>query len=296
MVSDPNRLREIMESMAAPDNKQFKAMLYSPFGTGKTTLGLQILDKIVPDDKIILHVDTSDNKDVIPDAGISHPVQPVRFTTIEDLRLVTEAMIEGQDPWSRVGGILMDEASTMVEEDLDRVYESRKAHIESGKIRMPADGVPLTPDWADYRPALTRFRSMLANLYDIPNMHIILIAHEDTKMNGTNLLEIRPNMPPKTLQALARPLHLLGRVSATVGQDFKGVAEYQRDIQIHPVKKVVAKSKIGISSVKFNAEELPDLVHQWYMRGAKVEEVEADVSAAASEAGLEDDLSDNPFE
>lgn len=299
MVSNPQRLNDLLGLMAQTPKRQFKGLLYSNYGAGKTTLALKILDQIVPDDKVILMIDTSDNKDVVPQAGINHRVIPLTFTTIEDLRLITEAMIEGVDGWASVGGILIDEASTSAEEDIDRVYESRKNAIQSGQMKMPKDGIPITPDWSDYRPALIRYRTMLADLYDLPNMHVIMCAHEHQQMDGTNLIEIRPNIPNKTMQAIARPLHMIGRVSANVSKDMgTGHAVYERKVQIHPLAKVVAKSRLGVPDVTFDANYLPALIKQWLDAGAnEVEQEPIPEPVNAGAAGTETNSldTDNPF-
>lgn len=296
MVSDMNRLNELLGLMTSNgESRQIKAMFYSPFGAGKTTLALQVLDKVVPQDKAILMVDTSFNKDVVAQAGITHKVVPLPFTTIEDLRLITEAITQGVAPWDMIGGILFDEASSMAEEDIDRVYETRKTLIANGKMATPREGVPLTPDWADYRPALQRFRSMLSDLYDIPNMHVIMCAHENVKMNGANIVSIAPNFSPKTLESMGKPLHLIARLTAQAQPDANGNAVYTREVQIHPTGKITAKSRLGTATVKFGAEYLPGLIKNWLDAGANEAPEQAPAEQLAGDAGSESD-DDNPFD
>lgn len=272
MSTNPSRLAELQALMRAPDTnrRNFKGMLYGNMGVGKTHLALQLLDSIVDPGRLILHVDTSYNKDIYDQVNLTHTVQPLPFTTIEDLRLITEAIINKQGPWGHIGGILFDEASSMASEDIDRVFETRKNLIENNQMRMPKDGMPSVPDWADYRPALQRFRSMLADLFDIPSMHVVLIAHEtvDKNMAGT-ATGIGASFTPASRKEIVKPLHLVARVTAVAKQVMgSDNVEYERDVQIHPVGIIQTKSRLGIPNVRFNATYLPDLVKGWVATGA----------------------------
>lgn len=268
MVSDQNRLNQLLEMMSSPEvnKRNFKGMIYGTMGHGKTHLALQILDEIVEPDKIILHVDTSHNKDVAPQVGMRHKVQPLPFTTIEDLRLVAEAITEQQAPWNIIGGILFDESSTIALEDLDRIYETRKHLIETGQRKMPKEGIPETPDWADYRPGLQRFRSLTSNLHNVPGLHVVEVAHErfNEKLNA-----ITPDFAPAIVKEIVKPLHLVARLVADVSQQVgSDEATYTRTVQIHPVGLVQAKSRLGVPTVKFGAEFLPGIVKGWVDAGA----------------------------
>lgn len=293
MVTDQNRLNQLLEFMLSPDTnkRNFKGMIYAPMGHGKTHLALQILDEIVEPDKILLHVDTSHNKDIISQVGMRHHVQPLPFTTIEDLRLVAQAISEQQPPWNTVGGILLDETSTIALEDLDRIYETRRHLIETGQRRTPKDGIPETPDWADYRPGLQRMRSLVAILHDVPGLHVIELAHE--RVNEKT--GISPDFPAATIKEIAKPLHLVARLTATVEQQLGSEdATYTRTVQIHPVGLVQAKSRLGISTVKFGAEHLPSIIKGWVDAGA-VEQPEQPAIPEPAMSGAPGSEDGDPF-
>lgn len=257
--------------MGSTSTKSFNGLLYGKSGSAKTHTALEIAETITPEGKSILHVDTSANKDVREYVAKRHPYAPLPFTTIEDLRLVTAAMLEGYGPFGSVGCVILDEASQMFDEDLDRVYETRKHLIETGERRTPKEGIPDTPDWADYRPALQRFRSMLSNLYNIPGMHVILVAHErlDDKVGL-----LVPDFIPAVRKVIVKPLHLMARLTADVVTPLGSEqAVYARVTQIHPSKQVDAKSRLGVPEVTFGTEHLPPVVKGWLDRGAP--EIEA---------------------
>lgn len=266
MVTDQNRLNQLLSMMQSPDvnRRNFKGMIYGAMGQGKTHLALQILDQIVEPGKIILHVDTSHNKDIVSQVGMQHQVQPLPFTTIEDLRLVAEAITEQQPPWNAIGGVLFDESSTIAIEDLDRLFETRKHLIETGQRRTPKEGIPETPDWADYRPGLQRMRSLVSVLHDMPGLHVIELAHERAKDGA-----ITPDFPPATVKEIAKPLHLVARLVAEISQEIGSEdATYKRTVQIHPVGAVQAKSRLGVPTVRFGAEYLPGVIKGWVDAGA----------------------------
>lgn len=256
-----NELDRLINMMGAKEQKQFYGMLYGNSGTGKTHQGTRILDRIVPPGKTIIHLDTSGNFYRLNHAemGLSHKFIPLPFTTVEDIELLIDAIAWKQAPFDTVGGLLIDELSTIASEDLDRVYESRRAN-------NPA--IEDTADWGDFRPALTRIRTKILNkIVKVPDLHTVLIAHERTDAK-TNI--ISADFSAATLKKVKEKLHLVARITAeqnaAPGSD---VPVYSRMAQVHPSKSVDAKAGIGVSLVKFDAEFIPDGVKKWLDRGAQ---------------------------
>lgn len=264
------RLAVLTQAMAAPPQVKARAniMLYGLSGAGKSHLALEIADLITAPGKAIFHIDTSDNKDrVLEYVTLTHPYANLPFTTLEDLRILTDAMAEGIAPYDSIGTIILDEASTISKDDLDRVYEARVKAIEAGQIKMPKEGMPATPDWADYRPALQRYRSMMTNLAKIPGLNIIQVAHEIVDPKQNNM--IVPDFSNEIRKKVKAPLHLLARLQADdvtpIGGD---QVVYQRSVQINPTKAVDAKSCLGVPNIRFEAQYLPQAIKAWLDRGA----------------------------
>lgn len=276
MALDSNemaRLGVLTDAMMMPDPvKSFHGMFYGVSGVGKSHLTMEVLEKILAPDKAILSIDSSGNWQRIKDnVRLTHPWVHIPFTFIEDIRIFTKAIAEGIEPYNNVGAVVLDEASWMAEEDVDRLYETRKHLIETGQKKRPETGDPDTPDWADYRPALVRFRSMLTELYAIEGLHVILISHE--KENPPNKpVYYRANFSDATYKKVKAPLQLVARVTAEIKTRPGGAPEYERSVQVHPTKTVDAKQGLGLNMVKFNAEWLPDAIQQWLDKGAVVVE------------------------
>lgn len=261
-----NILTAAMTATAEKTSANF--MLYGMSSAGKSHLALEVAEQITKPGKVIFHVDTSGNKDrVLEYVNLTHPYANLVFTTIEDLRILTQAMAEGVGPYAHIGTIILDEASSMAKDDLDRIYEARVAAIDAGQIKMPKDGRPDTPDWADYRPTLQRFRSMLSNLYKIPGLNVILVAHEtvDPKLNSM----IVPDFSPEIRKAVKAKLSLMARLVADEVTPL-GSEEvvYTRTVQINPTRSVDAKSCLGTATIRFSSEFLPGVVKGWLDRGA----------------------------
>lgn len=256
-----SELDRLINMMGAKEQKQFYGMLYGNSGTGKTYQATRILDKIVPAGKAIIHLDTSGNYYRLDHAemGLSHKFIPLPFTTVEDIELLLDAIAWKQPPFDNVGGLIIDELSSIAGEDLDRVYESRRAN-------NPA--IEDTADWGDFRPALTRIRTKILNkIVKIPDLHTVIVAHERTDAK-TGI--ISADFSAATLKKVKEKLHLVARITAeqnaAPGSD---VPVYARMAQVHPSKSIDAKAGIGVSIVKFDAEFLPDGVKKWLDRGAQ---------------------------
>ncbi len=268
-----NRLAELEAAMSASvnDKKSFRGAIYGPSGAGKSDLAIEIMDKIVAPDMGILIVDTSENWVVLGnriERGLTpdHTFMHLPFTYIEDIRIMSEGIASGAGMLGHIGGIILDEASSMSEDDLDRFYEQRRAGIEAGTLKTPSDGIPDTPDWADYRPALQRFRSMITQLSRIQGLHIILVAHEK---QDSKTKYISPSFSPMIGKKIKEPLHLVGRLIAKITtKPGEENASYVREIQIHPTLGVDAKSRLGVQAVRFDAGYLAQGIKDWLGAGA----------------------------
>ena len=273
------RLVELSAAMSASPyvKKSFRGMLYGPSGAGKSHLAIQIMDEIIEDDKGILHIDTSENWVVKDSMNLKHGFVHLPFTFIEDLRLIAEGIAQKMGPFAHVGAVILDEASSMSEDDLDRLYEQRLAGINASTIKMPALGVPDAPDWADFRPALQRFRSMLTELSKVSGLHIILVAHE---RQDAVTKYISPSFSPMIGKKIKAPLHLVGRLTAKmVAKPGEEESQYVREIQIHPTTAVDAKSRLGYPNVKYDPTYLPAAIKEWLNSGA-IEYVAPDITVA----------------
>ena len=189
-------------------------------------------------------------------------VQTIPFTDFEDLRAIAQMIGAGKGVFGNVGGVVLDEASSMVQLDVDRNWEADSK----------PKGEP-TPVWPDYFKTLASFRQIIAEFSDSHALHVISLAHESDKKNRKgDVIMTFPSFPPSVAKKVKEPMHLVGHMTAKTSIDATtGGPKYEREIQVHPTLKIDAKTRIQSDYVKFNAEWFPDFIAAWLDRGAVVE-------------------------
>lgn len=250
-------LDEIIARMGAKPTGQSFGMMYGRSGSGKSYLATRLLDKIVEPGKAILHIDTSKSYYRLNHAemNLSHKFVPLEFTTLEDIEMVFDAIANKVAPFDSIGGLIIDELSQIASEDLDRVYESRRVHNTS-----LAD----TPDWGDYRPALTRIRTKIMNKVQRLGLHSVIIAHERETGEKAGTGMIVADFAPATLVKVSAPLDYIARLTSD-DESAPGAQEavLTWNIQVRGTKRIDAKNGLGINLMKFQSKYFPDAVQKW---------------------------------
>lgn len=276
--------------MAPVTTKQprFRGMLYSNSGVGKSVLSAQIMQALVPDGMGILYIDTAEGWVSLRNhEGLSDRVMYVKFTTIEDIRVIASAIKNKIGTFAYIGGIILDEGSSMSQIDTDRLFEVRRLTAQNSGKGIDS----LTPEWADYNAALARFRAMLAELFDIDGLHVIINAHvSDKKDSKGNVVHQFPSFAPSIAKKVKEPLHLVGYLSATNRPNTSvqnGAPIYERVVQVHPTIQFDAKTRLPIHNVKVRADELPALIRDWIGSGG--------VEVTPDSTPVEDEATENPL-
>lgn len=255
------------------ENKRLISLIYGDSGAGKTHLAADILEKVLPKKKGVLVIDTSDN---YLRAGLDKRKRfvPQKFTTFEDLSDIITAIEYGIGKYKHIGAVLLDEASSMAESDTDNSFNKRAGEIQDGVRKTPDTGIPDVPEWPDYRRSLVRFRALLEDLYNIDGLHVILTAHEvqDKKSN-----KFRAAFSPSVLERIVKPMHLVARLIGKQEARGEGEAVYVREVQVHPTNLVSAKCCLPVSTIKFDASALPEIIEEWISEGAVPVETQPEV-------------------
>lgn len=259
LADDIARIQASMKPISKK-RPRFRGMIYGESGVGKTTVAAEILQKIIPEGTGILYVDTSEgwvSLNNVP--GLGEGVMYVPFTTIEDLEIMIQAIAAKHDVFAYIGGVIFDEASSMAEMDVDRLHEKRQL----------SDSSILVPEWPDYHAGLKRFRSMMAKLFDIPDLHVMLLAHVNVKKGSKGeIIRTFPKFPEKTAAKIKEPLQLVGYMTSGNKPSLEeGAPIYERLIQVYPTGKLDAKTRIPIPQVRVTAEELPQIIVDWINSG-----------------------------
>lgn len=284
-------LARLTASMAPVTTKQprFRGLLYSNSGVGKTVLAAQIMRALVPEGLGIIYVDTSEGWISLRNhEGLSDGIMAIPFTTIEDIRVIGQAIKQKQGVFAYIGGIILDEASSMSQIDTDRLYETRKA--VAANSNRPVES--LTPEWADYNAALARFRAMLSELFDIEGLHVMLNAHVSEKKDSRgNITSLFPSFSPSIAKKVKEPLHLVGHMTAVSRvnpANPEGPPIYERVVQVHPTTMYDAKTRLPINATKVPAAYLPGLIADWINAGG--------VEVTHDSTPREDTPEENPLE
>lgn len=267
MSEDFNQaLARLQGLMTTVDQKQprFRGCLYGPSGSGKTVLAQKIMKAIVPANRGILYVDTSEGWVSLKNheaEGLTTNTQYIPFTTIEDIRIIGSAIKNKIGIYKYISGVILDEGSSMATIDTDRLFEARR-------MAHPDKVDSLVPEWPDYNAALQRFRQMNAELFDIEGLHVIILAHvADKKDNRGNIINMYPAFSPKIAAKVKEPLHLVGHCTAVYEPTGEGAVAYHREVQVHPTNLIDAKCRLDINQLRVMSDSLPSLVKAWLEKG-----------------------------
>lgn len=278
-----SRLNQIMSAGMIDTNQRgaIHCMIYGKPGSGKTKLGMEILQRVVPEGKRIIMFDTSGNYVSLNNhPGLLGRATPIRFSTFEDINIISAAIKQGLDPWDKVGGILLDEVSSMVSSDLIRVHEAALAGHYGEKTQAEAvkEGKPA---WPEYNREVSRFTDLYLNMFANAGISVVATAHQRTLKNAQGgIAGFGPDFPPSLETPAHAKMDLVCRMDTTVTNTRPGQAPaYKRILQVHPSLMVTAKTRIPFSKASVDAEELPGMLLAWLEAGAQPADVPTEVQA-----------------
>lgn len=240
---------------------RFKGMFYGPSGAGKTVLAMAVMAALLPEDKKVIYVDTSEGYLVLKN---NHPklFEKIKFVlpfqSLEHLQTLALAIKGGHPDFADIGGIVFDEHTKMAKLDLLRTQEARDANA-------------LVPEWPDYNVALQRMVRTLDFLFSVPFLHVILVGHEKDKKNRKGeIIKTYPSYNPEIAKDVKESLHLVGFCTAKIERSMKNPSqmEYKRVCQVMPTTLIDAKTRVDkFSSYEVSQEEVVIRVEDWISRG-----------------------------
>mgnify|MGYP001026586766 CR=1 FL=1 len=247
--------------------KNLKAMLYGRSGKGKTVLATALAQTITPSEQTICYVDSFEGWVSLDNhEGLKDRVRRFRYGGFSQLEMLADAIRQGlvdeknKINYGQFGTIILDEFSTMVDQDL--------ALITRHRASQDGEKDPDTPTWPDQNTSIRRTNNVLAPLLKL-NLNVILVAHyREDKIN--NLVTLSPAFLPKAQPKIKEPLHLVAYVDATAVQGSQE-AQYVRSVQVHPTAAVDAKCRLPISQIRIAPEDLVQIADAFTRR--KLEEV-----------------------
>jgi len=244
-----------------------KFMLFGPSGVGKTVLAVRMAQKITKPGREILYVDFKDGWVSLlnHDPALRERVRRIVYSGYSQLETIVDAIEAGAGSFGNVGAVVVDEHSSMAQDDLENITAAR-AKDDSNKD-------PDTPTWPDMNTSGLRARRNLLSLLAL-RVHVILVAHERDDKDKEGVVVTGPGYLPKTKPKILEPLHLAARCSATIVEGGDANSRYKRTVQCHPSKRVSCKSRVGGLEVFESHGSLINKVDTWLQSGGKVEEEE----------------------
>lgn len=270
---------ELVNSFQDAETKTscFRGILYGSKGVGKTTLGMQILQRLLKPGQIILDIDTSEGYVSLRNVeGLLDNVKIQEFKSYESVRVLAKYIKEKVPPFDKVGGVMLDELSKMAEQDAVRVFEARQRGDYGEKEKTKALEQSTT-EGRDHQIALNRFRKMYYDLFDNRDINIVATAHmlEKKDKNGV-IIGIAPDFSPKIGGQVGQLTHLIAYLTAKNEPnptDLKA-ARYTRDAQVHPTIRIDAKTRLDIKTTSVKADTLPNVIAKWAEHGVEVDNTE----------------------
>jgi hypothetical protein len=233
----------------------FRGMFYGNDGTGKTIAGLALLNHIVPADKRIILVDTSENglsirnhpglNQKLPDG--SPRITRLRYGGERWLHALAATIRRGQGGFENVGGIQFDEFATMADTMLGIILKV----VEAANPTRPKDDAT----WPEYKMLLRKMKNIIQTFGSLEGVHCVFVAHFRTDKDGRGLPVEAPNFTPSVGPEIRKPMHLIANL--TVNE------EGQREFQIQPDRGHLAKCKIGGLGRTVLFPELANATKKW---------------------------------
>jgi hypothetical protein len=226
----------------------FKGCVYGDSGFGKTVWAMQLAQQITPADKTIEYIDHMEGwVSLANHKGLRNRAHRQRYTGYSQLEFLALVISKGVEPFDRIGTVILDEFSSMTYNDLDILVKVQKKD---------------TPEWPEYYSGQERARRCLESLLKL-NINVVCTAHIREDKLSSGAIVTRPKFVPGFNDVFRQQMHVVAFLSADEFVDAEGMADYRRTFQVHPTKKVNAKTRVGGLPPTVNGEELIAAIKEW---------------------------------
>jgi len=298
---DPKLLDALMGSWVDETSLTFKCILYGDPGAGKTVLGATIGNKV-----LFIVADPDGYQSLInhPELGLGTRIKPMEYKGVTQLEAIADAIVEGVKPFDEFDTVMVDTLSHVSGMDLDLVLKTKidqKGYSSATEKSLKTMKFDYERDmFGVYNQNALRIKGAIYKLFKA-NINVVATAHSyQRKLRATDTERFEPYFPPAILTAINANASMIAYMTANeAGVDNNnGGMKYLRQIQYHPTRTIVAKTRIGGLPVVEDNPNLRKHVDEWLAKGAKLlghEEAEAirddeGLGLPASNASDEDQL------
>lgn len=260
---------------------RFKWLLYGESGVGKTIEALQLAQLITPKDKRILHVDTGEGwVSVNNHPQLKQRTDRMIYQGLSQFEALVEAIEEDAEGFDNYGTIIFDEFSTSTKKFLHVV-------LDTNNVKVLTEG----PEFKHWGIMSRNIENTIWALLRLKETHnLIFIAHERTRENKRTKLEMtRPSFQDSIEGVVKENVHVVSRMTGTV-DNREGTPMYTRELQVHPTKMVVAKSRVGGLEILTTPSTFNQVVVDWMNSGGQLVD-EQEVVELSSEREVSGDFS-----
>lgn len=259
MPTKAELLQELLNSMKDPlaeETQNVTGIIYGDNGGGKTVTAVKLAQAIVgfhggnkndPANPDIIFVDAVNAwRSLKNHRNILQGVKRIPYAGKEQLETIVEAIQWRPDGFKNAKVIILDEMSSMTDRDGDTVLAARS--------RADASKDPDVLTQPDMGATTERMRRVVINLLR-QDISIIFVAHmreDEDKAKGYKI--IRPRFMPKFSGTIREGLDFVAFMSAVEDGREGETIKYRRQLQVHPTKTIVAKTRVG----GLNLTESPD--------------------------------------
>lgn len=245
---------DLLASMEDMESVDIPALIsiFGDIGTGKTVSAMEFMQAIVPQEKKIVYVDSALNFATLKNNEHKHLMRRVKkmaYENQEQLVLLANALRTTPDLKNKIGGVVIDEYSTMSNLDQHWVINARAEQAsKEGKYKDP-----FTAALPDYGAQKIRSAEVV-NAFLMAGVHVVFVCHE----RYDELKRIVPDFPDKTSKEFSRLIH--GVYHATVKLE-GGKRKYE--LQLQPVNRVSCKNRIGGLGDFATIQEIAHAYNEW---------------------------------
>lgn len=264
-------IEALMDSWITGEDIRFKGIIYGDPGVGKTVLGATIGNKV-----LFVSADPDGYQSLFnhPELGLGDRIKPMEYKGISQLEYLADAIVEGIKPFTEFDTVNLDTMSHISGMDLDTVLKVKidKAGYRGGVVSLENMKFDYEKDmFGVYNQNATRIKGALYKLFTA-NVNVVATAHTyQRKIRATNTEQTQPLFPPAVLAAINANVSLMAYLTANdAGLDSDGSVKYARQIQYHPTRTIMAKTRIGGLPTTEDNPNLREIVDNWLAKGAQL--------------------------
>lgn len=246
-------LKQIMSRMQDMEteviDKDFFALLYGSYGTGKTTLISGIAQALRGNGRI-LYLDSAQgfaSLDNLP--KLKRYMDRIQVKDPKELMTIADAMKKRRPEFKNHTVLLLDEVDSWFEIILHN-------YVREVTGTLPTEDLPEI-EGKMYAAPTAAMLNIINTFKGTDGLHIIMVAHDQQRGKEPKIVT-SPSLPPKLMKGINEKVHVVGLVEAAISKD-----GYIRTVQVNPSKQVVAKTRIGGLPVKIDFRDMPKIVKDW---------------------------------